>query len=571
MKKNWAARNLDSVGKLAKIHNPRIFAKVFNQKVPMTFCANEDCVYKSQDSCPAGVGKDSCPNISSLDYKDGCPYYIGKPFQAPVLSDSMSGRFQIMTVITGRGTGKSSVLDTQKVVMEATTEPYVRAYLYRSLKPIPVKIIVVGNTKDTSLLLRQSIHNSFESNPDLYSFIIDDNKTYIKTSSGAEIFFKTAGVDGRGLRGFHADIMKNALKEDIKCTIIFIFDEGMYTRAPNVIGEVMRPSLQVGNTYSQIMVTSTPHGDKGEISDIRKNPSAIQSDHNFASYHNKFTNLQLLHDFRRKCAALGQATIYNTEVLGKEESDDSLFWPLAVWLLSLDDSLDWMDIEDIERIAKNSENLPLPGTYYCGVDPNKFRQLKAGDFAAYNLVQITSDRSRVRAISYGKFRMDLEGKFFKRLEYINKVFRPRFCADGNSGIGAKMKRKGFDVMNCSNNRHQMNPAMRWWKQDIIDGKYRQPPSQDWEDERQCFIPKEDGVSHLPILDHMGAWGSGYSSDLMRCGGYIYEGIMQDFGLEGAAEVYVESISPSKISVVKSGNTFDSILKSSSTRFKSVKR
>lgn len=571
MKKNWAARHLTSLGRIEKIHNPKIFAKTFGTKVPMTFCANEDCIYLREEGCPAGELKSSCPNVSSLDHIKGCPHFFGRPFQSPLLSDSLSGKYQIITTLTGRGIGKSGILDTKKVVMEATTEPYVRAYLYKSLRPIPVKIIVVGNTKDTSLLLRQAIHNEFESSDELYSFVIDDNKTYMATNSGAEIFFKTAGVDGRGLRGFHADIIKNALKEDTKCSIVFIFDEGMFTRAPNVIKEVMQPSLQVGNTFSQIFITSTPYGDKGEIIELRNTPSPVVRNYNFASYHNKFTNLQLLLDFRHRMKAAGQSSIFNREVLGMEEADDGLYWPFEVWSMSLDDSLDWMNYDIVEDIEKESVNLPLPGIYYCGVDPNKFRQLKHGDFAAYHLVQVTSDRSRIRALSFGKYKMDLEGKFKKRLQIINHVFRPRFCVDANSGIGRTLRSLGMEVSDCSNQRHTMNGAMKQCKMDVIDGTYKQPSSQEWENERQCFVPKEDGVSNIPFLDHAGNWGSGSSSDLMRCLGYTYQAIMKDFGIEAATDIYFESLSKKPLSVVHSNKTFDSIMKSSNNRFGKIKK
>ena len=183
-KKNWARKFLDTPEQIGKIHNPRIYAKTFNLKTPMTFCANEDCVYREMSQCPAGDAKKDCPNCSSLDYQRGCKFYVGRPFQAGVLSDSLSGQYKTVTVITGRGTGKSSIIDTQKVIMESTTEPYVRAYLYRMKRPVPAKILVVGNTKATSLLLRRSIHNTFESSEDLYSFVDTDTKTLITTNDG---------------------------------------------------------------------------------------------------------------------------------------------------------------------------------------------------------------------------------------------------------------------------------------------------------------------------------------------------------------------------------------------------
>lgn len=571
---NWATKNLTSVDRLEKIHNPRIWAKVFNQKTPFTFCSNEDCVYRKQESCPAGNLKTSCPNVSSLDYESGCDHYIGKPYQSPLLQDSISGRFKIITVITGRGTGKSSVIDTQKVLMEATTEPYVRAYLSKSNIPIPTKILVVGNTKATSLLLRHSIHNAFQSSESLYSFVEDDSKTYISTNNGTcEIHFLTAGVDGRGARGHHAEIIKNIEKMNVKCTIIIILDEGMFTRATSIFSEVFIPSLQVGNTFSQALVTSTPYGNKGEISDMRKNPIESQLDVRFASYHNKYSDVMLLSELRKKMIKTGQGPIYNREVLGLEESDDSLYWSFKIWSKSIDGSIDWMDLEEIESLKRKAEHLPLPGKYYCAVDPNKFREIPGGDFAAFLLVQVASDRSRVRAIAYGKYLMDTEDTFIDRLKLINEVFQPVFCADENSGYGSKLRKEGFDARNCSNKRHKMNPAMRACKQDVIDGIYKQPFSQQWEDERQCFVPKEDGVYNIPILDHKGNWGEGFSSDLMRCLGYLYEQLMKDYNIDGSGQVTVSSINsvPSNIGIVKGSKQFDSVLKSSRNRFPKVKR
>jgi len=574
MKSNWASRNLTSVDRLEKIHNPKIFAKTFGLKEPFMFCANEDCIYMPKSACPAGKLKDSCQNCSSLDYAFGCDHFIGKPFQSAVLSSSVSGKYNIITIVTGRGTGKSSVINTQKAIMESTTEPYIRAYLSKSRIPIPAKILVVGNTKATSLLLRHSIHNTFQSSESLYSFVKDDTKTYISTNDGScEMFFLTAGVDGRGLRGHHAEVVRNIEKLSVKSTIIFILDEGMFTRATNVISEVMMPSLQVGNIFSQVLTTSTPYGNKNEISEMRKNPIKSQLDLQFASYHNRFTNLKLLHSLREKMVNAGQGTIYNREVLGLEVSDDSLYWSFKVWSKSIDDSVDWLDIEEVEELKRSASSLPIPGAYYCGIDPNKFRQIQGGDFAAYHLVQVTQDRRRVRALSFGKYLMDTDDKFIDKLEIINDVFRPVFCVDENSGYAQKLRSRGFDVRNCSNKRSEMNPAMRIWKQDIIDGIYKQPFSQAWEDERQCFVPKEDGISNIPILDHKGNWGQGFSSDLMRSCGYIYEQLVKDYSIDGSSQIVVHSFEDN-VDIVRpnlSDNVFDRILKSSESRFTRLKK
>ena len=76
---------------------------------------------------------------------------------------------------------------------------------------------------------------------------------------------------------------------------------------------------------------------------------------------------------------------------------------------------------------------------------------------------------------------------------------------------------------------------------MVDGKFKMPASDIWEEERKCFVSKEDGVLNMPELDHKGAWGRGYSNDLMRCLGYVYQGIMQDFGIEGTSEVFAGNV------------------------------
>ena len=526
----WSSDSFKDPRHVLKLHNPRVYARAFDLKVPQTFCAYEDCVYKKEASCPAGALKEQCPNKSSLDYPKGCGFYYGKPYQYFVLRDSMSGQFNKIVTITGRGTGKSAVMDTQKTLMEITTEPYVRSYLFKCDRPVPTKVIVVGNTKDTALLLRRSIRNTIEGNELLDSFVVDKTATYIRTITESEVFFRTAGVDGRGIRGFHADIIKNVLRQDIKCTIIIIFDEACFTRAKQVISEVMMPSLQVGNTFSQVFITSTPYGKSGETYDLYNTTvkSGEKDDtvrFNFASYHNRYTNLRILRSARRRLEKAGMGSIYNREVKGQFESEEGLFFPWFVWAKSLDDSLDWFEYEKIEEFAGK-----VSGQHYLAVDPNKFRQLEHGDFAAYHLMTVTSDRSHIRSISYGKYLMDIEDKFTKRIKRIVEVFDPVVSCDENSGYMSRLSEEGIDVRPAKNRRVPILTSMGLCKIDMVNGIYKQPSSQDWEDERRSFVPKEDDLSNIPLLDHAGEWGSGFSSDLMRCLSYNYQMLMDDFGI-----------------------------------------
>lgn len=516
------------VKNIHKLHEPRIFSKAFNLKVPQAFCAYEDCVYLNSEKCPAGALKKNCPNKSSLDYKGGCPFFYGKPYQNAVLRESISGKKPITIMITGRGTGKSAVINTQKALMEALIEPYIRAMLFACDRPMPTKIIVVGNTKDTALLLRNSIHSALESNEMLYSMVSDDTKTYIRFITGSELYIRTAGTDGKTVRGFHADVMRNRHGDEVRCSIVYIFDEACFTRAPDIINEVMQPSMQVGNVFSGIFVTSTPYGMSGEIYELFNSENPLVNKFNFTSYHNKYTNLDVLINFRQRLKGSGAAPIFNREVLGQFQSDEGLFFPYKVWAKSIDDSLDWTTYNDIERMAK--DGIVHQGDFYFAVDPNRFRQLDEGDFAAYLLIQVSKNREHIRAISYGKYLMDIEDKFLERVQNIIKVFNPkRIICCGNSAYITLLRSNGINVIPGSNTTQDLLRAMSLAKLDMIHGIYKQPSSKEIEDERSVYIPKEVGLS-LIRPDHVGQWGQGYTSDIMDCMAFCWQQIIADFGL-----------------------------------------
>jgi hypothetical protein len=527
--KSWTSEQIGRIDDLHKLHNPRVYSDAFGLKKPLAFCANEDCAYRNEAFCPAGSGKKACPNRSKLDYKNGCTFFVGRPFQNDVLSRSMDGTKPVTVMITGRGTGKSAIINTQKALMEATVEPYIRAKLMGCDRPIPTKIIVVGNTKDTALLLRNAIHNALESSELLYSMVSDDTKTYVKFYNGSEIFIRTAGTDGRTCRGFHADVIKDSSGNEFRGTILFLIDEACFLRANSFINDVVLPSLQNGNIFSGIFITSTPWGKSGEIYDMCQNPGASVRFYNFASYHNKYTSLKILNDFRERLKKAGAASIFNREVLGLFQSEEGLFFPWVVWSQSLDESLDWLEYSEIEVLAK--KDVQYVGDYYLGLDPNRFRQLEEGDFAAYLLVQVSKNREHVRAISHGKYLMDIGDKYKQRIDCIKKVFNPKkiICC-GNSGYLTDLKNAGIDVIPGSNETGQLYRSMALAKIDMVHGVYKQPPGQLFEDERRSYIPKERDVSSIPRLDHKGRWGGGYTSDLMDCLSFIYQQIIEDFGL-----------------------------------------
>lgn len=582
MATRWTSKIFKDLKHFYKLGNPRVFAQAFGLKVPLMYCANENCIYLKYKRCPAGAKyKKKCPNVSKFDYKSGCQHYIGRPYQHHVLSESFNADKMFSVMITGRGTGKSAIINTQKALMECTVMPYIRALLYRSDKPVPTKAIIVGNTKDTALLLNTSINHALRSNELLSSFVDPKSwtKTYIRFLNGSEIYVKTLGTDGRGCRGFHADVMKNAKKEDIKTTILVELDEGCFARAPTAIKDVLTPTLQVGNVFSHFFITSTPWSKNGEVYNLAMNPGELVKVYNFSAYHNKFTNLRLLADFRKRLDDAGAAGIYNREVLGMFESDEGLFFPFEVWAKSIDESLDWMEYEKIEQFDKT-----LPGNYYLGIDPNKFRQLQAGDFSAYILLAVSGNRKHIRTISRGKYKMDLEDKFLDRISTLVKIFRPKVICDMHSGYVAKLKNIGIDVRSGKNDPTTSFNALSLMKLDMVHGILRQPPCHMLEDERRTYIVKDPDTSvNIPVLDHKGEWGQGYTSDLLDSYKYAYQGIMEDFGIVSIGDigVVIESIPSinrdytsvinSNIAKVNPENDRFTILGSSAKRLRIIKR
>jgi len=529
----WTSKSFKNLDNFHLLHNPRNFAAAFGQKIPLVFCAHEDCLYLKALRCPAGTLKKNCPNRSSLDFEGGCKHFYGSEFQHAAIAGSLSGKSQSYLTITGRGTGKTAIINTTKAIMEATIEPYIKGLLFKCNRPVPAIIMVAGNTKDTSLLLRNHIHNSLESNDLLYGMVADDTKTYIRMTNGSEIYFRTAGIDGRGLRGFHAEVIKNIKRRDVKTTIIFIFDEACFTRARKVISEVMRPSLQIGNIFSHIYITSTPYGKAGEVYELWDTDTECIRN-NFSSYHNRFTNLSILLNYRRLLEEAGAGSIYNREVLGMFESEEGLFYPFEIWSRSIDDSLDWMTFDDIEKFDGK-----IAGKYYLGIDPNKFLQMNKGDYAAYCLLQVSAQREHIRMISYGKYLADTEDQFRKKIAKIGRIFEPVVICDANSGYLTVLKNLGLNVRSGSNSPITRYNSLHLTKLDMIADVLKMPSSQDWEDERRNFIFKDpkDGASG-PKLDHRGEWGQGYTNDLIISLSYAYQGIMEDFGIGNRAMAHV---------------------------------
>lgn len=548
----WTSKDFKNLDNFPALHNPRIFADAFGVKRPLEFCANVDCIYKKEDRCPAGSLKKTCPNISKLDNIDGCPYFIGKKFQSSVLRESLDGTYKIHTTITGRGTGKTSIINTRKAIMECTTEPYIRGMLYNAGKPVPTIVICIGHTKEGALLLRNSINAELESSELLNSMIHTNTKTYIRFKNGSEIFIKTAGVDGRGIRGFHAKAILDSIKRVVKCTIILIVDEGCFVRAQRLINEICRPELANGNIFSQLFITSTPWAPVGEVWDLWDNPAGIVNKHHFASFNNPFSDLDLILDARRRLLSAGLGGIYNREFLGLFQADTGLFWPFHVWSRTLDDSLDWLFMEDIEKFDHK-----IPGKYYLGVDPNKFLQTSKGDFAAYLLMSVSSDRRHVRSISFGKFQMDLEDEFLDKLVIINRVFKPKVICDENSGMVRKLRELGMDVMGGKNDNTTKYRAMAFAKLDAMHGVWRQPPSQVWDDERRFYILKDPDPGVItPKLEAAGEWGQGFNDDLMDTLHFGYQGMMEDFNLSGIVDSASVGTSEAKSYVPSTLSAYD---------------
>jgi len=512
-----------------KLIHPVHLANATQQNQPQNFGAHVTC--KNIKVCQK-YKFDKCPGFSST-FDDGlCKNYLGTKFQVySMLLDKVTylqhtnltdkekvkairkeiGKYQLY--MCGRGVGKSTILivfDTARLV---SILPFFLQYKYDKItgryiklfdKPIPTRVILVANVKDNAIILQRALREIMHSHYIFYQQIAEESNTYMRLYNGSEIYVYTAGLDGGGVRGKHAKIIKTFEGTTIKSTIVIKFDELAFTRAEDVVRQVLEPSLSVGNAYSKIQGYTTPNGVSGEAYDLMSDERWLTM--TFPSYFNKYIGLDMLLNERIFLEKTNRLNIYKQERLGIPQSDAGMFFESGEVLKSFEPTGSMSLWSEDDVIAINGK---VSGSFIVGVDPNSFKNVKKPDRTAIALLERYDNKIILRALWYW-YRIDARD-FKMRLKLLdNKFTIKEFRIDDTCGYNSWgldiQKRKLKDAKQKSKELYY-----NFWKSIINLGNYIQPYDGILKGEMQSLEIKE--LLTKKRIDHKGGHSSKYTNDL----------------------------------------------------------
>lgn len=331
-------------------------------------------------------------------------------------------------VITGRATGKTGVMIGDDAPHAALIQPYFDGAWNFLDRPLPTKIVVVGNLRDTSRRIQEQMRRDILDNEWMNRLVSEHTQTYMLMRNGSETFIKTSGNDGSSVRGLHGEILTNQKNQTVKAVIRFYLDELAFSRARNLLREVVEPILML-NPRSSVQVTTTPYGEEGEVYDAWKDATSMDCMQEFsmesvfvermtddgvryyreepfrvykkfdtdvchrclsvrgykrfnvATADNPFVVPELLYNQKRTLLANGLSLVWNQEHMGLFQKSAGRFFPPSVWLKMIDDDVQFFDeITDIVEYPTQRR-----GTFYLGIDSSSGIATKGSDFCAIAL------------------------------------------------------------------------------------------------------------------------------------------------------------------------------------------
>lgn len=385
---------------IRKLHNKRIFGKVLLGREPY--------VFREPKRDDKGVIVGFTPKITGVSYQ-----YVIVHCPAPR-----------RLIVTGRGIGKSEIIIGNEVPFKALLQPYfdqVGNFLHR---PLPQKIILLGNLRETARKLQEKVRRDCLSHPWLESLVAEHTQTELEARNGSHIYVRTAGNDGSSARGLHSEILTNERGESVKGKIHAYLDEAAFMRAPRVIEEVIEP-MMILNPNSTVTITTTPYGEEGEVWRAWSDPTSMdclqKSDvrpmtverlsadgeryyrdepfkmypgfdpelckvclqkrgwkrFNVATADNPFMVPEALWDRKNSLLRNGLELVWNQEHMGLFQKAAGLFFPPSTWLKMLDDSATFIT-EDLLLTAPTR----LRGKFLLGLDSSSGIVTKGADFTA---------------------------------------------------------------------------------------------------------------------------------------------------------------------------------------------
>lgn len=389
------------IADLKKLLNKRIFGKALLGREPYVFRT------PLRDDKQVVVGYR--PEIEGVSYQ-----YVILSCPAPR-----------KLIVSGRGIGKSDIIIGNAVPHHALIQPFFDQAANYLTKPLPTKIILIGNLRETARKLQEKMRRDLLSHPLLASLVAEHTQTELHTRHGSHVYVRTAGNDGSSVRGLHSEILTNERGQSVKGKIHIYYDEAAFSRARNLIEEVIEP-MMILNPNSSITVTTTPYGEEGEVWKAWSDQKSIDCMQHYEmrrqfverltlegeryyrmetfrvypkfdlevcarcmskrgwkrfavpTAENPFMVPEALYDRRMSLIRNGLELVWNQEHMGLFQKAAGLFFPPAVWLKMLDDEAVFLD-EDKDLRAFPGKRT---GKFYLGIDSSSGIVTKGADFTA---------------------------------------------------------------------------------------------------------------------------------------------------------------------------------------------
>jgi hypothetical protein len=351
-------------------------------------------------------------------------------------------------MITGRGTGKSTIMQELLGADLACFLPYFLQIIHGEKAPVPVDIIFVANVKKNARKRLENAKRYITHNAYLEKELVD------KTSWTKE--FSSLRNDANMIAEGASDNARGAHKRHKHGKVIYLLEEqAFWGGAQCQDSKEFVENIAERSMGAVIMGFTTPYGKRGGAWHFWNHPDWLKW--HVPSWANPYQDrVKLARDVAR-LLSLGRGLVVDQEIRGLFVDDAGLFFSADTWLKAVNPSLEWLYeytgnyqslLEQVKSVGKR------PGDYFLGIDPNKGIRTKDGDPIGINLTEKVSKYKYIN-----RFTVAINGKTEEELEPLFRLFqanlnikRIHFDAGGGywKGLYTRFKALGWSNMSLIN-------------------------------------------------------------------------------------------------------------------------
>jgi hypothetical protein len=344
-------------------------------------------------------------------------------------------------MVTGRGTGKSRIMQQLCGADLACFLPYFLQALYHEPKPVPIDIVCVANVKKNAFKIVDGIKGLIRQNPSLEKELVDYNawkKEGVMLKNGCGVYAE--GSSDR-TRGYH--------KRHKYGKVIYFLEEAAFWggSACMDLGEFV-DNIASQSIGASIWVYTTPYGKRGGVWRYWNDPSWLKV--HVPSWANPYQDINKLCRKKLRLEKSGRKLVIEQEMKGQFVDDAGLFFSNEIWLKATNPSLEWMYDGTLEQVMGQVERAKeRPGEFILSIDPNKGVMVKGGDPIGINLTEKISSRkyiNRFTAAYHGKTEAEMLYLFKMLFKYLN-IVKVNFDSGGGYWKGFWTMFKNMNVRN----------------------------------------------------------------------------------------------------------------------------